>query len=108
DGDDAIVKAGAAPHRPQRGRPRGSGRSANRDPSRGDGTVLGRNGEVLTRKRTASGDIFQIDPAMIEPGWEMQWIAHSVVGNTEIVMDQNLMMLENGWRPVMAERFPGR
>lgn len=79
-----------------------------RQPSRRNAEVTGRNGEVLTRKRTAVGDPFHIPAELVEPGWEMQWIAHSVVGNTEVVMDQNLNMLENGWRPVPASRFPGR
>lgn len=76
--------------------------------ARGRVTATGRDGEELSRRRTSTGDIFNIPRELIEPGWEMQWIAVSVVGNQEVVMDQNLMMLENGWRPVMAERFPGR
>jgi len=68
----------------------------------------GRDGEVLTRKRTHQGDIFAIDPKLIPPGWEYQWAAVSVTGNTEILLDQNLMMAENGWRPVPCERYPGK
>ena len=79
-----------------------------RDLVRDSAEVVGRNGEVLTRKRGATGDIFEVPENLKEKGWEMQWIAQSVVGNTEVVMDQNLQMLENGWRPVSAERFPGR
>jgi hypothetical protein len=82
-------------------------REAPRTTSRG-GPVYGRDGELLSRKRTAVGDPFDIPANLIEPGWELQWIAISVVGNTEVVMDQNLNMLENGWRPVPASRFPGR
>lgn len=77
--------------------------------ARGRVTATSRDGqEVLSRRRTSTGDIFNIPAELIERGWEMQWIAISVVGNQEVVMDQNLMMLENGWRPVMADRFPGR
>ena len=79
-----------------------------RSPSRGGAVVRGRDGEVLTRKRTGVADIFHIPPELIEPGYELQWIAVSVLGNTEVVMDQNLQMLENGWRPVDSSRFPGR
>lgn len=70
--------------------------------------VTGRNGEVLSRQRTQTGDIYEIPRELIPQGWDYQWCAVSVVGNTEILMDQNLMMAENGWRPVPAERHPGR
>lgn len=84
-------------------------RAPARAPTRNGGVaVRGRDGEVLTRTRTGVGDIFAVPPDLIEPGWELQWIPLSVTGNTEIVMDQNLQMLENGWRPVPADRFPGR
>ena len=91
-----------------RGRARRT-RETNRETMRADGPIVGRNGEVLSRKRLDDGkDIFDVPKELIEPGWEMQWCAVSVVGNTEILMDQNLMFAENGWRPVPAERWPGR
>lgn len=101
----------AAPAR--RGRPRNSSRETTvREPARnavrGNSEVIGRNGEVLSRKRTTTNDIFQIPPELIPQGWEYQWCAVTVVGNSEILMDQNLMMAENGWRPVPASRYPGR
>ena len=34
--------------------------------------------------------------------------AVSVVGNAELLLDQNLMFAENGWRPVPSGRYPGR
>lgn len=70
--------------------------------------ALGRNGEVLTRQRTQTGDIYEIPREIIPKDWDYQWCAVSVTGNTEILLDQNLMMAENGWRPVPAERHPGR
>lgn len=83
--------------------------AAARTPVRsGRTTVLGRNGEKLTRTRTQSGDIFAIPPGIIPKGWEYQWCAVTVTGNSEILMDQNLMFAENGWRPVPAERHAGR
>jgi hypothetical protein len=88
-------------------RSRPQSREAARSGSR-SGEVLGRNGEVLSRKRTLSGDIFAIPAELIPAGWEYQWAAVSIVGNTEILMDQNLMFAENGWRPVPADRYPGR
>jgi len=81
---------------------------ATRKNVRDDGQVLGRNGEVLSRKRTGAADPFAIDPAIIPQGWEYQWNAITVVGNQEVLMDQQLQMAENGWRPVPAERHPGR
>lgn len=95
-----------------------SGRAATRAPiheptraplrSSGKSEAIGRNGEMLSRKRTATGDIFAIDPNLIPPGWEYQWCAVTVVGNSEILLDQNLMYAENGWRAVPADRYPGK
>lgn len=79
------------------------------EPARAGAVIVqGHNGEVLSRKRTGTSDPFAIDPAIIPPGWEYQWNAISVIGNTEVLMDQNLQMAENGWRPVPAERHSGR
>jgi hypothetical protein len=72
------------------------------------GQAMGRNGEILSRKRTTAGDIFNVPAELIPEGWEYQWAAISVTGNTEILLDQNLMMAENGWRPVPSDRYPGR
>lgn len=82
----------------------------NRTPIRGGGRmeVTGRNGEILSRRRTGTGDIFDVPADLIPKGWAYQWCAISIVGNTEILMDQNLMFQENGWRPVPASRYPGR
>lgn len=70
--------------------------------------IEGRNGETLTRKRVGGIDPFHIEPSIIPDGWEYQWNAISVVGNTEILADQNMQMAENGWRPVPSSRHPGR
>ena len=85
-------------------------REPTRTPPRtlGRGEALGRSGEVLSRKRTSAGDIFDVPKELIPINWELQWCAVSVVGNTEILLDQNLMFAENGWRPVPADRYPGR
>lgn len=100
---NSAARLGIRPDNPQDNAPRVAARGSQR------GIVArGRDGEELTRKRTSVGDPFHIPPELIEPGWDMQWIAHSVVGNTEVVLDQNLNMMENGWRPVNADRFPGR
>ena len=78
-----------------------------RTTSNGRLEVTGRNGEVLSRTRTYVGDIFEIPKEMIPKNWSYQWCAVSIAGNSEIVLDQNHMMHQNGWRPVPAERYAG-
>lgn len=98
---------------PQRGTRRGPRSASTREPAREasrDGVFYGRDGEILTRKRTSAGDIFAIPQELMDPDWEYQWNAVTVNGNAEVLLDQNLMMAENGWRPVPADRpgFAGR
>lgn len=69
--------------------------------------VIGRGGEALSRTRTYVGDIFEIPKELIPPNWSYQWNAVSIAGNSEIILDQNHMMHQNGWRPVPAERYAG-
>jgi len=69
--------------------------------------VTGRDGEVLSRTRTQVGDIFEIPQDMIPKGWSYQWNSVSIAGNSELLLDQNHMMHQNGWRPVPAERYAG-
>lgn len=76
------------------------------EPQREKGAVLGRDGEVLSRRRKLTGDMFEIPNGMVPAGWEYQWNVFSVTGNTDIVMDHGLVMRENGWRPVPQERHP--
>lgn len=105
DQEEEVV---AAPTRLHRQPQRQTQREPVRTPNTGRIAVQGRNGEQLTRKRTMAGDIFAIPDALIPPGWSYQWCAIEVIGNKELLMDQNLMMAENGWRPVPASRYPGR
>src|SRR5215469_2687134 len=94
----------------QREPTRGLARDNDRQPERehrGGEEILGRNGEVLTRKRKGGIDPFHIPPELIPVGWTYQWNTISVVGNQDVVMDQANGMYENGWRPVPAERHPG-
>lgn len=72
------------------------------------GEVVGRDGEVLSRKRTTrSSDPFDIPPGIIPKGWEYQWVTVTVVGNGDIVRHTNLEFYDNGWRPVPASRHDG-
>ena len=107
---DQGLSVSAPPTRQTRRGPRAQQpRDLAREPSRSDGVVTGRNGEILSRKRLDDGkDIFDIPEDLKEPGWDYQWCAVSIVGNTEILLDQNLMFAENGWRPVPSDRWPGR
>lgn len=100
--DDTEIERSAPAAQARRGPRSGDARASAR------GEVRGRNGELLSRKRTGTKDIFDIPKEMIPEGWEYQWCAVSVVGNTEILLDQNLQMAENGWRPVPSSRYPGR
>jgi hypothetical protein len=83
-------------------------REATRVPGRSRIEVRGRDGEVLSRRRESGIDPFHIDPSIIPDGWEYQWNAISVTGNQDVLADQNLLMAENGWRPVPSDRHAGR
>ena len=98
-----IVKEEPAEVSPARTQTRQSARTK----SDGRVEVVGHNGEVLSRTRVQVGDIFEIPASMIPPGWTMQWNAVSVAGNSDILLDQNHMMYQNGWRAVPAERYAG-
>jgi hypothetical protein len=103
------IQAGPAPQRAVRRGPRTATREPMRDAPR-NGVFYGRDGEILTRKRKDTGDIFAVPAELLDPDWELQWNAVSVAGNQEILLDQSMMMAENGWRPVPADRpgFAGR
>lgn len=98
-----IDESEAAEASPARTQTRASART------RPDGRieVTGRNGEVLSRTRTFVGDIFEIPKEMVPQNWSYQWNSVSINGNSEILLDQNHMMHQNGWRPVPAERYAG-
>lgn len=106
---EPLVRAGA---QPIRANPRLSTRPAqpreqSREPERRGATVVtGRDGEVLTRRRTAVGDIFHVPPEEIPDGWDYQWNAFTVL-NQEAT-DHQVLMHANGYRPVPANRHPGR
>jgi len=104
------IVAAPAPKKQGRNGPRStSTREPTRDAPR-DGVYYGRDGEILSRKRKDTGDIFAIPSDLMDPDFEYQWNAVTVAGNQEILLDQNMMMAENGWRAVPADRpgFAGR
>ena len=69
--------------------------------------VQGRDGESLTRRRVNTGpDPYEIPKAEIPDGWDYQWNRVSVTGDP--AMGDTVNMHANGWRPVPAERHPGR
>lgn len=88
--------------------PRLQTREMAREPSRASSSVMGRNGEELTRARpNAGGDLFERVKA--PPGWDYQWNAITAVNKEleEIHKGMAVDFYENGWRPVPASRHPG-
>lgn len=67
--------------------------------------AIGRDGKPISRKRSAGGDIFHVDPRIIPEGWDYQWNPYTVLGETQAA--SQVAMAEAGWRPVPAERHPG-
>ncbi len=87
---------------------------AAREPAREtprDGAVvaLSRDGQRLTRRRIASGDPLDVPANEIPQGWDYQWNPVAVLnkGINEILQG-DLNMYANGWRPVPASRHAGR
>lgn len=99
DGQPKVMDDNAAARTPTR--------SAARTRPDGRIEVVGRNGEKLSRTRTHVGDIFEVPMSVIPKGWSYQWNAVSIAGNSDILLDQQHMMHQNGWRPVPAERYAG-
>lgn len=84
--------------------PREQTRELAREPSRANASVIGRDGEELTRMRPeAGGDIYEKVKA--PPGWSYQWNPVTALGKE---LDEiELQMFANGWRPVPSSRHPG-
>jgi len=75
----------------------------------GRGEVFGRNGEVLSRTSNVENpDEFFIPKGVQPAGWDWQWNAISVNGSKEIMQNANFKFHNDGWRPVMAENYPGK
>lgn len=96
-----------APRPPSR--PEGSRDLARETPRRGAAVAVGHNGERLTRRRTTVGDQFAVPLNEVPAGWTYQWNTVTVLNRKlEEIEQGDLMMHENGWRPVPASRHPGR
>lgn len=105
---ETLTRARAHRERPA---PREQTRTPNRDTARSGGrgsavVAESRTGEPLSRRRTQVGDIYHVPPGEIPHGWDYQWNTFSVLGAEAV--DAQLQMSENGFRPVPAERHPGR
>jgi hypothetical protein len=79
------------------------------NPRRGAMVALSRDGQALTRRRVATGDPLDVPLSDIPAGWSYQWNPVAVLnkGINEI-MQGDLNMYANGWRPVPASRHAGR
>jgi hypothetical protein len=91
--------------------PRAEGaRDLAREPVRRNARMaVGRDGEQLTRRRLTVGDAFDVPKTEIPAGWTYQWNAVTVLNqNMKEIERGDLLMHENGWRPVPASRHPGR
>src|SRR5271163_2374634 len=96
------------PERRPRGRPRGQTRDTKREVQGGEGPFVGRSGERLSRSRKGGIDPFYVPPEIVPKGWSYQWNSVTIYNNPDLLVGQQMQMYENGWRPVPAERHPGR
>lgn len=82
---------------------------ARENPRDGAIIAMSRDGQHLTRRRVASGDPLDVPRNEIPHGWDYQWNPVAVLnkGINEI-MQGDLQMYSNGWRPVPATRHAGR
>lgn len=77
-------------------------RQARQEPRSGRAEAVGRDGEMLTRRRPADVDEFYVPAGIIPYGWEYQWNVETVTGEPQT--SEIIAMQENGWRPVPAGR----
>lgn len=80
--------------------------SARQPQAGGRATALGRDNSVLTRKRPSEVDKFAIPLNLIPDGWTYEWKRKSIFGMNDD--DHVTGLMENGWRPVPAERHAGQ
>lgn len=109
-GKFAEASESAEPRR--RGRPRkipvlrSDQISENREIAGGRATAIGRDGRVLSRRRSGEADKFAIPPHIIPDGWTYEWKSKTILGQEQT--DHITGLMENGWTPVPAERHAGQ
>lgn len=85
--------------------PREQTREMAREPSRRNASVIGRDGQELTRMRPeAGGDLYE-KVKCPDPDYTYQWNSIAALGKE--MDEQQLQMYANGWRPVPSSRHPG-
>jgi hypothetical protein len=95
--------------RPVPPRPEAARELARENPREGAMVAVGRDGERLTRRRIATGDPLDVPLNEIPQGWSYQWNPVTVLNKgIEEILQGDLQMYQNGWRPVPASRHPGR
>jgi len=112
-GKAGKAQAQAAPRRasprPVPSRPEAARDLAREKPRSGAVVATSRDGQRLTRRRIASGDPLDVPKNEIPEGWDYQWNPVTVLNKgINEVLQGDLLMHQNGWRPVPAARHPGR
>jgi len=69
------------------------------------GVVIGRDGQPIRRMKTGS-DKYHISPEEWPPGYVLEWKRHTILGQEDPTYEAELY--QRGWRPVPADRYPGR
>lgn len=59
----------------------------------------------MSKKRPTESDPFEVI-GKIPDNVTYQWVAHSILGNTEAAASHFQAMVEGGWRPVLPKRHP--
>lgn len=100
DGRSKEARASRAAARPEADEPRTT--------RAGRAEVRGRDGQILSRSTTTVSDEFEIPTHLKDKDWDLQWVAVTVAGDSDICLNTVQEFEANGWRPVPASRFPGR